>query len=166
MAKYLTVGASANIVLGDDKANVTINKTADLNSSGEVSIKSKNNLTDQKIGAVGQTSAGSSGENKSALINAAVNVFSVNSDSALIMNGGTVKGGSVEITADNIIADKRKDDIVKTVKNAYEEIVALTKSDTWSDFKDDIVAFKDSLAVAANYLFLKQNRKPRRPQSY
>ena len=88
MAKYLTVGASANIVLADDKASVTINDTANINSSSKLTVTAKNNLADQKIGALGQTSAGSSGENKNALVNAAVNVSNFNSDAALFIKGG------------------------------------------------------------------------------
>lgn len=159
-ANYLTVGASANVVLSEDKAAVTINNTAELIASDSLTIEAKNNLTDQKIGAIGQTSAGSSGENKNALVNAAVNVTKFNSDAALLIKGGTINGGTVELNANNIIADQRKSDIIKTIKKTYNEIDALTKSETWSGYKDDLVAFKDSLAVAAKYLFSSETVNP------
>ncbi len=159
-ANYLTVGASANVVLSEDKAAVTINNTAELIASDSLTIEAKNNLTDQKIGAIGQTSAGSSGENKNALVNAAVNVTNFNSDAALLIKGGTINGGTVELNANNIIADQRKSDIIETIKKTYNEIDALTKSETWSSYKDDLVAFKDSLAVAAKYLFSSETVKP------
>lgn len=160
IAKYLTVGASANVVLGEDKATVTINDTADLKSSDKLNIEAKNNLTDQKIGAVGQTSAGSSGENKKALVNAAVNVTKFNSDAAVLLKGGSINGGTVNIKADNTLGDKRKAEIIKTIKKTKEEIEALTKSDTWSGYKDDLSAFKDSLEVAAKYLFSNETINP------
>ena len=151
-AKYVTVGSSVNVVLGDSKAGVVINKNASISAGeeGALSITAVQSNPDIQIGSIATSAAGSDGKAKSALINAAVSVTNLTNDASVVIAGSdgnnavSLSGDSITLKAEANSGHGRLDKLVgdiKNIQNVKDKLLSYFTADKWKEPRQHVSDF-------------------------
>ncbi|MBE6092031.1 MAG: leukotoxin LktA family filamentous adhesin [Selenomonas ruminantium] len=151
-AKYVTVGSSVNVVLGDSKAGVVINKNASISAGeeGALSITAVQSNPDIQIGSIATSAAGSDGKAKSALINAAVSVTNLTNDASVVIAGSdgnnavSLSGDSITLKAEANSGHGRLDKLVgdiKNIQNVKDKLLSYFTADKWKEPRQHVTDF-------------------------
>ncbi|SHK28314.1 hypothetical protein SAMN05216582_101189 [Selenomonas ruminantium] len=160
-AKYVTVGSSVNVVLGDSKAGVVINKNASMSGGdeGALSITAVQSNPDIQIGSIATSAAGSDGKAKSALINAAVSVTDITNDASVVIAGSdgdkpvSFAGGDITLKAETNSGHGRLDKMVadiKNIQNVKDKLLSFFTADKWKEPKQHVTDFFAALENLTN----------------
>ncbi len=151
-AKYVTVGSSVNIVLGDSKAGVGITKNASISAGkeGALSVTAVQSNPDIQIGSIATSAAGSDGKAKSALINAAVSVTNLTNDASVVIAGSdgnnavSLSGDSLTLKAETNSGHGRLDKLVgdiKNIQNVKDKLLSYFTADKWKEPRQHVSDF-------------------------
>ena len=151
-AKYVTVGSSVNIVLGDSKAGVGITKNASISAGkeGALSVTAVQSNPDIQIGSIATSAAGSDGKAKSALINAAVSVTNLKNDASVAIAGSdgkeavSLEGGSITLKAEANSGHGRLDKLVediKNIQNVKDKLLSYFTAAKWKEPRQHVTDF-------------------------
>ena len=141
-SQYVTVGASVNVVLGDSKAGVSINKGAVLNAKdkGALSISAVQSNPDVQVGSLATSAAGSNGQAKTALINAAVSVTDVTTDASVVIAGSdddkpvSLTGNNITLKAEANSSHGRLEKLIadiKAINDVKNSLLSFFTGDKW-----------------------------------
>ncbi|MBE6092030.1 MAG: leukotoxin LktA family filamentous adhesin [Selenomonas ruminantium] len=160
-SQYVTVGASVNVVLGDSKAGVSINKGAVLNAKdkGTLSISAVQSNPDVQVGSLATSAAGSNGQAKTALINAAVSVTDVTTDASVVIAGSdddkpvSLTGSSITLKAEANSSHGRLDKLVadiKAINDVKNSLLSFFTGDKWKAPRQHVSDFFTAVGNLTN----------------
>lgn len=159
LGKMVSIGASVAVAEETNKANVTLEETADIvargtwagEHDGAVSITANNNILDTKMSAIGTTSNNGKTSVDKAIVSAGVLVADIESEANIIIEGkqsqaNAIKGGDGQITAANTMQYNRVTKMVGELLWAIEKVEAAF--DLPADYREKMAEFETMLKDA------------------